>query len=388
MSILGGGSSGGDNRYTHEILTFAIALMFLLPLMINLYQVETAEPIPHMGYIEELNDQYEAFTGSAPTSEAVWGLTGIYTPYTGGAYGYTDDGWLYGTKVVNYTPTQYSEGPTAYTVSDMIPVDDYYVDSPVYRYQSVGSIYQDVNVGDTYASVAFDTNQKSNIFFTPSSKVVTDKGYYYEYSGYRYAFSPLTNLYGWGENGEQVEIVANTSSLSLIWYDFYGSSGVAGQLIITGSDSGVAYLTANEIVQAFDSNTNTSKFEMQFNGVSCNLYIRIDPYYTSSGMSVAECYERGYWSVMVTSLSASVSSYTSTDYSLNVYNIAGTIVDLLTFNLDDYGFSPMVSTVASAVVVVPLYVGLISMGMTFTPLLIGAGALAVFQGVSWLGDLF
>ena len=389
MSLLGGGGGGGDNRYTHELLTFAIALMFLLPLMINLYQIDTAEPIANEKYIEELNAQYTAFTGSEPVSESVWGLTGIYTPYTGGSYGYTDDGWLYGSKIVEYTPTQYSEGPTAYTASDVYDGGDYLIDYPVYRYTEVGSIYEGISVGDTYSSVAFDTTQKSNIFFTPNNKVVTDKGYYYEYTGYRYAFSPLTDLYGWNENGDQVEIVANSSSLSLIWYDYYGqSSGIAGQLIITGSDSGVAYLTANEIVQAFDSNTNTSKFEMQFNGVSCNLYIRIDPYYTSSGMSVAECYERGYWSVMVTSLSTSVSSYTGTDYKLNVYNIANTIVDLLTFNLDSYGFSPLVSTVASAVVVVPLYVGLISMGMTFTPLLIGAGALAVFQGFTWLSDWF
>ena len=388
MSLLGGGGGGSDNNYVHGLLTFAIAVMFLLPLLINLYQVDTPEPVEYSEYIDELNEQYRAFTGSEPVSESVWGLTGIYTPYTGGSYGYTADGWLYGGKVEEYTPTQYSSGTTAYTVASREVVNGTVTEYPVYRYTEVADISQGVKVGDTYTSVSFDTAQKSDIFFSGAGKTEVFGGYYYEYSGYRYAFSPLTDLFGWADNGEQVEIVANTSSLSLIWYDYYGSSGIAGQLIITGSDSGVAYLTANEIVQAFDATTNTSKFELKFNGVSCNLYVKLDPYYTSAGMSVAECYENGYWSVMVTSQSASISSYTSTDYELSIFNISQTVWDLLTFDVEQYGFSPLVSTIASVGFVIPLYIGMISLGMTFTPLLVGAGALAVFQGFSWLTDWF
>lgn len=386
MSLFGGG--GTDNRYAHEILTFAIALMFLLPLMINLYQVDTPGPLKWQDYIDDLNNGYSSMTGSTPTSEAVWGLTGIYTPYTGGSYGYTSDGWIYGTEIHTYSPSQYSQGQTAYIVENRGLVDGTVTDYPIYRYSSVPAISQGISIGDTYTAVAFDVNQKSDIFFTPSSKQTMGDRFYYEYSGYRYAFSPLTDLYGWDDNGKEIPIVANTSSLSLVWYSFFGDEGITGQLIISGSDSGVSYLTKNAIVQAFDSTTNSSKFALKFNGVSCNLYIRIDPYYTSAGMSVAECFENGYWSVMVTSQSASISSYTSTDYQLSIFNISETIIDLLTFNLHDYGFSPMVSTIASAVVVIPLYVGLITMGMTFTPLLLGAGALAVLQGVSWLGGLF
>lgn len=386
MSLLDLGGGGSDNRYTHEILTFAIALMFLLPLLINLFAVPTAEPVSYQEYIDQLNDEYTNMTGSSPTSESVWGLSGIYLPYTGGSYGYTADGWLHGGKIHDYTPSQYSNGPTSYIVSDRDTSGDEVVNYPVYRYTDVPDISTGLDVGDMYTSISMDASQKSDIFFSPASKVETMQGFYYEYSGYRYAFSPLTDLYAFDSNGDQVKIVANTSSLSLIWYSYYGSEGIAGQLIISGSDSGVSYLTKNEVVQAFNSTTNASKFEMQFNGVTCNLYVRIDPYYTSGGMSVAECFDNGYWSIMVTSNSANVSSYTSTDYELSIFNITETIIDLLTFNLEDYGFSPLVSTVASAVVVVPLYVGLISMGLTFTPLLFGAGALAIFQGLSFLGD--
>lgn len=376
-----------DNSYVHGLLTFAIALMFLLPLGINYFiQPEDAPDNTYSEYVQELNKGYTDLTGSAPVSESVWGLRGIYTPYTGGAYGYTEDGWLYGTKIYEYSPSQYSAGPASYTVTSRTVENGQVDELPVYEYSSVPQNRTDVEVGDMYTSVAFDVGQKSDIFFTSTGKTEIGNHYYYEYSGYRYSFSPLQDIYGMDNNGDAVPIVANTSSLSLIWYDYYGlSSGISGQLIITGSDSGVSYVTSQDIIRAFDGTTNTARFEMQFNGISCNLYVKMDSYYLAGGMSIEECYNAGYWSVMVTSLSTTVSSYTGTDYSFNIYNVFDTIIDLLTFNLDEYGFSPLISTVASAVVVVPLYVGLISIGLSCYPVLLLAGALAVFQGASWLG---
>lgn len=377
-----------DSSYVHGMLTFAIALMFLLPIGISLFGGPESTPdTTYSEYLEELNRGYTDLTGSAPVSESVWGLRGIYTPYTGGAYGYTADGWLYGTKIYDYSPSQYSAGPTSYSVTSRETASGQVTDLPVYVYGEVPSNRNDLKVGDMYTSVAMDVNQKSDIFFTANGKTEVGDYYYYEYSGYRYSFAPMQDIYGMDNNGDAVPIVANTSSLSLIWYDYYGSSGISGQLIITGSDSGVSFVTADDIVRAFDGTTNTAKFEMRFNGVSCNLYVKLDSYYIASGVSIEDCYNSGYWSVMVTSLSTTVSSYTGTDYSFNIYNVFDTIIDLLTFNLDDYGFSPMVATIASMVVVVPLYVGLISIGLSCYPVLLLAGALAVFQGMSWLGGI-
>lgn len=378
-----------DNSYVHGLLTFAIALMFLMPIGITLFGGPESElDTTYSEYLDELNRGYTDLTGSAPVSESVWGLRGIYTPYTGGAYGYTDDGWLYGTKIYEYSPTQYNAGPTSYSVTSRETANGQVTDLPVYVYDDVPSNRNDLKVGDMYTSVAMDVEQKSDIFFTSNGKTEIGDYYYYEYSGYRYSFTPMQDIYGMDNNGDAVPIVANTSSLSLIWYDYYGSSGISGQLIITGSDSGVSFVTADDIIRAFDGTTNTARFEMMFNGVSCNLYVKLDSYYIASGLSIEDCYNAGYWSVMVTSLSTTVSSYTGTDYSFNIYNVFDTLIDLLTFNLDDYGFSPMVSTIASAVVVVPLYVGLISIGLSCYPVLLLAGALAVFQGMSWLGGFF
>lgn len=378
-----------DNTYIHGLLTFAVALMFLMPIGISLFADKDHQPdLTYKEYLDQLSRSYSDFTGSAPVSESVWGLRGIYTPYTGGSYGYTADGWLYGTKIYDYSPSQYSAGPTSYTVTARNTADGQVTDLPVYEYSQIPSNRTDLKNGDMYTSVTMDVNQKSDIFFTNAGKVPFGDHYYYEYSGYRYSFAPLQDIYGMDNNGKSVPIVANSSSLSLIWYDYFGSSGVSGQLIITGSDSGISYVTAQDIIQAFDGTTNSAKFEMLFNGVSCNLYIKLDSYYISSGLSIEDCYNSGYWSVMVTSLSTSISSYTGTDYSFNIYNIFDTLIDLLTFDLQSYGFSPMVSTIASAVVVVPLYVGLITIGLSCYPVLLLAGALAVFQGASWLGGLF
>ena len=374
-----------DNSYVHGLLTFAIALMFLMPIGITLFGgPDNAPDTTYSEYLEELNRGYTDLTGSAPVSESVWGLRGIYTPYTGGAYGYTDDGWLYGTKIYEYSPTQYNAGPTSYSVTSRETANGQVTDLPVYVYDDVPSNRNDLKTGDMYTSVAMDVEQKSDIFFTSNGKTEIGDYYYYEYSGYRYSFAPMQDIYGMDNNGDAVPIVANTSSLSLIWYDYYGSSGISGQIIITGSDKGVSFVTADDIIRAFDGTTNTAKFEMMFNGVSCNLYVKLDSYYIASGLSIEECYNAGYWSVMVTSLSTAVSSYTGTDYSFNIYNVFDTLIDLLTFNLDDYGFSPLVATIASAVVVVPLYVGLISIGLSCYPVLLLAGAMAVLQGLSIL----
>ena len=229
-----------------------------------------------------------------------------------------------------------------------------------------------------------DANNKSNVFFTPGGKVEQGSFFYYDYTGYRYAFQPLANYSAQGSNGQAVPVVATTTSLSLIWYEFYGASGISGQLVLSGSDSGVAYITAQEIITAFNSVTSTAKFGMTFNGIEMNVYIRLNPAYIAQGMDIQQCYNYGAWEILITSLSTDSNAYTQADYSMNVSEIWKTLIDLFTFNTADYGLSGWLATLASLVMVVPLYAALLSIGMTFYPALIMAGILAVFQGWSFL----
>lgn len=142
------------------------------------------------------------------------------------------------------------------------------------------------------------------------------------------------------------------------------------------------YLTAQQIVYAFNTTTSTAKFVMTFNNVDMNIYIRINPYYLSQGYSVEECYNNGYWDLMVSSISTDVDAYNTTEFSFNIYNIFETLIDLFTFNTADYGISGTMGTIASLVVVVPLYAALISIGLSFYPALILAGILAAIQSLA------
>lgn len=371
--------SSTDNNFTFGIVVLAIAIMFLLPTFISVF-VDKNTDITAPDNLDNVLDGYNRFTGSYPTNEEVWALTGIYTPVgideSGNAtqaYSYSPDHWIYGARVLNYPPSQFT-GQSAYTVQ--------YKDG-FYYYN--GDTLDGHKSGDLYTSVAMDSAQKSDIFFTPSGKRTSGENWYYEYSGYRYSFQPLADYYYKDSNGDLMKTTASSTSLSLIWYDWYGNEGISGQLVLSGSDSGVAYLTSSEIVSAFNSANNLSKFKMVFNGNDMNVYIKIKNEYTQAGYSVAECFNMGYWEIMVTSVSTNIQTYISTDYSMNIYNIWDTFVDLFTFNMSDYNLSPPMQTVASVTLSVVLYAALLSLGITCYPILIFAGAVAIIQTIASTG---
>lgn len=384
MSLLSGGG-GGDTRFTYGMLMFSIVVMVLLSMFIPIFCPKIM-PTEDNSTLSELNEQYRNFTGTNPTSEAIWGLTGIYTPYgvdkdgnPTTTYGHTEDGWLYGQRIINYTPSQYRDDSTCYSV-------EYNETNKMYYYTDDSATLNQHSAGDVYGNVVMDVNKKSDMFFTTSGKVDTGDFYYYKYNGYRYSFQPLTPYVTVDGDGAQRDVVPNTSSLSLIWYDYYGSSGIAGQLIITGSDSGVAYLTAAQIVSAFNSDTSTSKFTMTFNGVDMYISIRLDPTKLTSGFSVESCYNLGYWSIMVSSRSIDTSAYASADYEFSPTAIFETMIDLFTFNMSDYGLDGLAATLASLCIIIPLLIALMSIGMNNYPVIIFAGIWGVLT--AWSHGLF
>ena len=369
MGILG----GADNEFSYKMILFAMAIIVLFPTFLTIFTFETENES-----YTELMDDYRTFTGhNAPTNEQIWGLTGIYTPYYTGSYGYTEDGWLYGSVVGSaapYVPSQYRGTLQEAGVQRG--------DDGFYRYTTANA-YGNHAVGDMYTAVTMDVAQQSDVFFTASGKHTDVNGrFYYDFSGYRYAFQPLANYQAQDADGNVKDVIATSTSLSLIWYNYYGQSGISGQLIISGSDSGVAYLTAAQIVGAFSQVTSTAAFNMTFNGVAMNVYIRLDPSMIASGYTVEECYNAGFWEIMITSLSTDASSYTGTDYSFNVYKIWDTLIKLFTFDAESLGLSGSMAIIASLVISIPLYAALISIGMSFYPVLILAGILAAIQSLT------
>lgn len=369
------GFGGSSEGFVQGAIIFGAIVLFFMPVMISMFMpTEETEQYVSENVMDSVFESYYNFTGQNNKKEQPWALTGIYEPYLGGNYHYTDDGWLYGNLITRYTPTQYVGTDGQYTVvkgmngteDDKISVYTYTSDIPKIGHAK----------GDVYTYVVMDIEQQSEIFFTDQLKKTAGQGFYYEYTGYRYAFQPLEDGYTvyTDANGDRqvTKMSATTSSLSLIWYNFLSQSGISGQLIISGQDFGVAYLTAADIVRAFNSANNTARFEMSFDGVPMAIYIRIDPM-MSQNYSVEECYNRGYWSIMVASISTGATTYYTADYAISPDKLWDTTVDLLTFNLDDYNINGTMKVVASLVFVMVLLSMLVAIGINHPTVLVIAG---------------
>lgn len=397
-----------EQTFIQKWVIVAIFVIFLMPVLIGMFfpkEMGTGEffnTYASEDTMNDLSDSYFAFTESkGSTTEMPWTLTGIYTPYqntggSGGGYHYTQDGWLYGDLITSYSPSQYniidtSENYPARTYESRYRVT-YQAEkdgSHVYRYDLTSNPSleltetQDGKVnGDLYTYVTMDINQQSDIFFTSNLKRTNNQYFYYEYTGYRYAFQPLTDYYIRGTDGSPIKTTATNTSLSLIWYNFVGQSGISGQLVLSGSDSGVDYITATEIVTAFNSINNTAKFTMNFNGCDMNVYIRINPYYTSQGWSIEDCYNNGWWSIMVSSVTADMSAYTTPSNPINLEKIWETLMDLFMFDMSDYPLSPIMQLFTSLVITIVLYSTLLAMAAHNPKLLIIVAVIALIQGIT------
>lgn len=381
MMLIGGGSGNSSTEY--KMIAFAMSLIILVPTMFILFVPGYSSDHNWDDEMASIENTYYAQTGQSSTaSQNVWTLTGIYTPYSGGKYGYTEDGWIYGTKVTTDNPIQYTssvvypgslvvaQAPNGLfyyisvpeTLSDSIVVlkgesstgardGQYYIDNGKY-------VITDTSGATVYSSVTFDGEHKSSIFFTTSSKTETDKGYYYAYTGYRYVFQPLSDYYT-SIGGQSEKVNANSTSLSLIWYEYYTVSGIAGQLAVSGSDKGISYLTSDDIIRQFNSSNYTSTFDMTFNSVKMHLVIRLDPSRLAAGLTVADCYNNGYWSVLVYS-DAVADSMASNTYEFSAENILSTLISLFTFRVaEDYQIDGWMGIIASMMITMPLYICLL-----------------------------
>ena len=368
---------GGDNRFIYSAVVFAVAVLFLTPVMVNFF-VSEEQAVEDPGLAGLLGDYYN-FTGSQSNlgNENVWLLSGVYTPYLGGSYNYEPNGWLYGSRigeVGTYLPSQYEDTAMANCTVQ------YDAEKGCYTYTQTS--FDGHQKGDIYSAVTMDVAQQSDIFFTTSGKNTRGGYFWYEFSGYRYEFSPASQYTALDSDGNKINVDASNSGLSLIWYNYLDmASGISGQLILS-TDYGVAFLTQEDILRAYESSISTAKFEMVFNGVPINIYIRINPYFISQGMTVQDCWDNGYWEVMVSTNSVNSANYMGADYSFNVYQIWDTFVNLFTFNTDVYGFDGTTGTLLSLLMCVPMYALLLSIGLTCYSVLIVAGVIAGIQAIA------
>lgn len=395
-----------DTGFVVKVIIFALLLMFLVPLFFSLFvpQVDNGEDMRYAEQIQQLEDEYYLATGRTVTATTeTWALTGIYEPFMGSNYGYTDDGWIYGARATNYSPRQYYYPASAHPDVNFAYSVVYNESDHLYYYTHVDtkdkthtparwvvipgegndppSGYWDFTDASVYTAVAMDNEHISTVFFTPGGKTTTDQGYYYEYTGYRYAFQPLRPYHTY-IGGIDTEVEPNSTSLSLIWYRYSSLSGIAGQLTISGNDTGLSYLTASDIVREFNASTYSSTFDLVFNNISMHLTIRLDPIRVASGMSPEDCYNSGYWSVIVSSDAIVTTSLNDASYDFNPNNVFDTLIKLLTFRVaEDYDIEGWQGIIASLLVTMPLYASLMALALIFPQSLILVAILGAIQAI-------
>lgn len=381
------GGTGGNAAFTKAALTFSLMTMFLMAAFISAFIPEQYDG-DMSEEMDSLMEGYSNLTGSTTTSEEIWGLTGIYTPYgkdkdgnDSTAWLTTKDGWLAGSRIVSYSPTQYeglNGGEEAYTVT-------YDADTGLYYYTEAGADLLDIKLGTVsdpqtgtlYTSVAMDKAHKSDMFFTTGSKVVSEKGTYYPFSGYRYVWQPLRDY----KATTEMDVDRTTTSLSCVWYDYYGTSGLSSQLMLAG-DQGVSYITTKEITESFDSASFSSKFELKFNGISMYVYIKINPYALQiQGMSPGEAFNEGYWSMMVTSPAVAMDSSGFTLSSMAPERLLETVWNLFTFDMEKYGISGVAAILCSLFFSMSFYTSIIAIALEKEYLVILVALLGVVQGL-------
>lgn len=382
---------GGDAVFTHKSLVFAMVILIMMPMLVGIFAPA------NLGHVDEneVLDGYERMTGqTASPRTSVWVLTGIYLPVDSGqtTFGTTDDGWIYGSEVKAYSPHQYVSTPKQYEV-----VKD---SNGVFRYADLGtggSLDYDPDrglghkAGDLYTMVNFDDLRKSDIFFSEGGRTdVSDGFFYYQYSGYRMAFQPIAPYNALDEDGNKIPVIPTTTSLSLIWYEFPAAngSGVSGNLVLSGNLSGVSYLNSAMIVSAFNQNTSSASFDMVFNGIEMGIIISLDVTYLTAGYTVEECYNNGWWSIMVTSESADPNAYTGTDSAMNPLKLLKVMWDLFTFNYNDYNMSAWLASICSIIFVLPLYSLLLANCFAHPELWVLTGIMTALQAISAAMSIF
>lgn len=392
LGSFGGGGGGGDNSWTFSWILIASIILFVSPIAMITFLPEKISGDDWEQEMASMEETYYNMTGQRSNSEMnLWTLKGVYTPYDGVNVGYTDDGWIYGTRIYNVNPEQYQASNTVGVSTTSLGIRQannglwYYTSAPSYRSDITvatwgGTDNRDVMNPETAtvcSMVVFDENHVSDTFFTTATKQTQGSNYYYAFTGYRYVYGPLSD-YHIDVGGKATKVDSTTTSLSLIWYKYTTYSGISGQLTISGSDTGLSYLTADDIVREFNSHNYSATFDMQFNGVTMHLVIYMDPMYLQT-MNVTQAYNAGYWSVMVYS-DAVAEDLVSQTYDLSAENIVETVINIFTFNLaEQYDVDGWVGTLFSLFFSLVFYAVALVVCLEHAYLMIALGVVALIQ---------
>lgn len=354
-------------------------------------------PVSATGY--DLEDIYaeraniELYTGESMINQAPYVLQHVYTPYTvGGEYHLTEEGWLYGSELVD------GEDRPSFVMDGQQQIGQTIIRLDPAMKSSVPLYTESTATITEFDTLAFLGNgfwrgvaeglltfvgalHNDDLTGTKYIRTSTTEYPTWAFSGYRYELDPMLRINT--ENGTSTKAV-DDAKLSIVWYDMDGQEGISGGLVLYNAKTNaiLASYTAAEIVSAYNSlSQNASKFKLDFDGTLVNMWIRFDPDVLVNNLDLSQSFSLGKWTVSFTSSSADayLDIMNSNSFSSSLGSMLSTYIDIFTMNLPDIGAEW--NLVLWVICVMPLGLAVILFLSRFGMAGVGAGILgAVFAG--------
>ena len=315
----------GDDQLLVKIAVFGMVMSVMCTALIGVLFISGNGDYDY-DEVQAYRGDLVSFSGETMLNHTPWILTAVYTPWEAGMdpAEHTDpDGWLYGESV------QYPDiGKSA-----DIHLDKYKKSSTKLGYVRDAVTYQTVTgttLGNSYLSklegiilglVGVDTRTYAD--------VTVDN---WNYTGYRYVFDPTLPF----SEEDGMRTSARDGALSLVWYQTDGTQGLSGGLDVYGGDVKLASYSSADIIADYDRSSGyASHYDFEFDGVSLQLSVRFDPEAVIGGMSLAEAWTMGYWSMAISSVSAGnfFDINNSTSFTATAGNMIQTFIQIYTFDV-------------------------------------------------------
>lgn len=322
MGMLSSGS-GGDDATIIKLGVMCATITIVATLLFSILLPSAAAYSFEEVYNER--EQLSSYTGESITSNTPWRLVGVYTPWqVGHDYRVTPEGFLYGDTINDYpglnTATGIKLDPSQ---KSNVPLYNSTVDATIRVREGFTEKWGAFGIlPDIVISLAGWQEQ---------FKVDKDVTYpVWNFTGYRYEFDPMLPF-------QDDKASAVDGKLSIVWYSYEGAEGLAGGLVVYGRDNVIlASYSAADIIADYNlGSAYSTKYSLDFDGITVDLNIRFDPEVLAGYMTPETAWTTGAWTLSVSSVSAGnfLDLMNSSSYSTSLGNMVDTFVAIFTFNV-------------------------------------------------------
>ena len=379
----------GDASTLTKIAVFCITFSMITTMLCAVYASGTGDY--DYDTIQYYQSQLSEYTGGNLVNDTPWVLKSVSTPFIPGEYGadianhIDEDGWLYGSQIaysdLNKNIVQLDKTKKSNQMLSIgTPYDYSYKTGQEPWRKPVETVFGKIFQAD------FDSFIEGlNVIGNDLGFEVSD-GYRYNsgsannwnYTGYRYVFDPTLPF----SNGSS----SKDGSLSIVWYDFEGQSGLSGGLVIYGSRDhsdtskqtvALASYSAADIISGYQtSNGYASTFDFDFDGTHLHLSVKFSPTVYEDYSSLREAWDDGAWTMAISS--ASAGNYFDVENSNAFTDTAGSMLDTF-IQIFTFEYPKFQDEGAGANIILWLLVGLpMTLGLLFITMRTVGGIFKIF----------